>query len=70
MSFADWFYSNIYAEGTHEQHPTAEEAWNYQQYKIDALQQQIEKMKCCNNCKYHYISLCACEDKNKWEMRK
>lgn len=53
--------------------------------RIEELEQQVEKMKCCNNCKHYLKALemevldldkdelrepCnVCEDYNKWELR-
>ena len=53
--------------------------------RIEEFEQQVEKMKCCNNCKHYLKALemevldldkdelrepCnVCEDYNKWELR-
>ena len=46
-----------------------------QKLKIADLEEQIEKMKCCGNCKYkdcnktsQYQKCWYCKNKNKWEL--
>ena len=44
--------------------------------RIEELEQQIEKMKCCENCKYRdcnktssYQTCWYCKNKDKWELK-
>lgn len=48
---------------------------NNQDVKIADLEQQIEKMKCCGNCKFkdcnkssHYQTCWYCTNKDKWKL--
>ena len=41
-----------------------------QKQRIKELEQQIEKMKNCNNCKGYYTEQClGCEDYCNWELK-
>ena len=48
---------------------------DYQTEQINRLEQQIEKMKCCENCKFRecnkssqYQTCWYCKNKDKWQL--